>query len=110
MSEIAYTVKCAFTDEAVGEEWVAWLRGEHLAEVLEAGAEHASIVKLDTDESDGDRGAHYEVRYRFPSREIFNAYEKQHAPRLREKGLERFPLDRGLKYERSTGEIIAERH
>lgn len=98
---IAYTVRCTFTDAAVADEWIDWLRAEHLKDVLDGGADEATVVRLD------GRPTVCEVIYRFGSREVFDAYERDHAPRLRAEGLARFPLDRGLAYERSVGEIVA---
>lgn len=96
----AYTVACEFTDPAVAEEWLQWLREEHLADVLGAGASAAEVVRLD------GSPVRIEVRYRFHSRAAFEVYERDHAPRLRAEGLRRFPLERGLTYTRSTGEIV----
>ncbi|PJF24091.1 MAG: DUF4286 domain-containing protein, partial [Phototrophicales bacterium] len=35
---ISYSVICTFNDAATAQEWIAWLRDEHLAEVCAAGA------------------------------------------------------------------------
>ena len=100
MSEIAYTVACTFTDPEVAEAWVAWLRDGHLADVCAGGAIDARAVKMDGPQ------IRYEARYRFASRQAFDAYERDHAPRLREEGLAKFPLELGLTYERTVGEIL----
>jgi hypothetical protein len=99
---IAYTVSCTFTDAAVGDEWIAWLRDEHLAEVRAAapGILDAEVIRFD------GTPLRCEVRYHFASREAFDAYERDHAPRLRAEGLKRFPPQRGLKYERTLGEVV----
>ena len=99
---IAYTVSCAFTDPAVAERWLGWLREGHLADVLAAGAESADAVRLDGEP------VTCQARYTFSSRAAFDAYERDHAPRLREEGLILFPLDLGLTYSRSIGEIVIE--
>jgi len=96
----AYTVRCAFTDPQVAEEWLAWMRDEHFADVIAAGAQRAELVRLDGDPIT------CECRYRFADRPAFERYEREQAPRLRAEGLERFPLDRGLTYSRSTGEVV----
>lgn len=100
---IAYTVTCTFDDPSVAVEWLDWLEIEHLADVCEAGALSADVVRLDGDP------VTCAVRYRFASREAFDAYERDHAPRLRAEGLERFPLERGLAYARSVGEVVLTR-
>lgn len=96
----AYTVGCSFSDPAVAEAWVGWLTGGHLAEVCAAGALDACLVKLD------GPPLRYEVRYHFADRAAFEAYEREHAPRLRAEGLARFPPEHGVAYARSTGEVM----
>ena len=98
-----YTVSCTFTDASVAERWLAWLRHPHLQDVLDAGATSARAVRLDTD---GE--VTIEVHYTFADRAAFEAYERDHAARLRAEGLEAFPLDLGLTYSRRTGEIVAQ--
>jgi hypothetical protein len=100
MASVAYTVTAEFTDAAVAEEWLRWLRGGHLLEVLAGGATTAEIIALD-----GPTPS-YEVRYRFPSREAFLCYEREHAPRLRAEGLRLFPPERGVTYRRSLGAVL----
>ena len=101
MPEIAYTVACTFTDPEVAERWADWLRDGHLADVCVAGAIDAQAVKIDGE------AIRYEARYRFASRSAFEAYERDHAPQLRAEGLQKFPLELGLTYERTVGEIVA---
>lgn len=96
----AYTVRCTFQNAALAEEWIDWLRAEHLADVIEAGAIDAEVVRLDATPIE------VEVRYHFASRDAFNQYEHEHAGRLRKEGLKRFPLDRGLSYHRAVGEVV----
>jgi hypothetical protein len=100
---VAYTVAAVFADAAVADEWLNWLRGGHLAQVIAAGATDAEVVELDS-----EQGRSFEVRYHFPSREVFAVYERDHAPRLREEGLRLFPTQRGVTYRRSMG-VVAQR-
>ena len=95
----AYPVRCEFRDPAVAEAWIGWMREEHFVDVIAAGAESAELVRLDGEP------VTCECRYRFSDRAAFERYEREEAPRLRAEGLERFPLDRGLTYTRTTGEI-----
>ena len=101
MTAFAYTVSCTFTDPAVADAWTQWLRDEHLADVCAGGAVAAEVVRLD------GTPLRTEVRYRFADRAAFERYEREHAPRLREEGLRKFPLELGLTYSRSTGELVA---
>ena len=68
-------VTVTLPDEAMARAFVAWLQGGHMADVLAGGASHAQIVAL-------DQPAHtFEIRYRFPSRESFERYDREFAPR-----------------------------
>ena len=95
-----YTVQATFTHENVAEDWVHWLKTGHCQAVLDSGATRVEVLKLD--------GAQlgFEVRYDFPTADLFAAYERDHAPRLRAEGLTLFPIERGVRYARSTGIII----
>ena len=97
----AYTVRCEFDDPAVAQRWLAWMEREHLADVCAAGALRAEVVKFD------GQPTCCEARYLFASRAAFQAYERDHAPRLRAEGLKRFPPELGLRYSRTTGEVEA---
>jgi hypothetical protein len=96
----AYSVMCTFEDPFVALEWIEWMKREHLQDVRTAGALQAHVVRFDGDP------CRCAAHYQFESREAFEAYERDHAPRLRRLGLEAFPLNRGLRYERSTGEVV----
>ena len=100
----SYTVACTFDDPRVADEWIAWLRDEHLADVCAAGAVDAEVIRCDA-AGEAGRKTRCEVRYHFASRAAFDAYVRDHAPRLREEGLKRFPPERGLVYQRSSGEV-----
>lgn len=97
---IAYTVRVHFENPDVRDRWVEWIESEHAGDVVAAGAESAEVVVHD----DCGYGCEAEVRYRFADRDAFEAYERDHAPRLRAESLEKFPLEGGMKYERTVGE------
>jgi len=101
-----YTVNCKFTSDDrhdVSASWLDWLKHGHIQDVVAGGASGAEIVRM----TSGENELVFEIRYRFPDHETFIAYETNHAPRLREEGLAKFPLKRGLSYERTTGELLA---
>lgn len=98
----SYTVIAVFDDRRIADEWIAWLRDEHLAEVCAAGALDAEVIRCD---AAPDGKTRCEVRYHFASREAFDAYVRDHAPRLRAEGVKRFPPERGIAYERATGDV-----
>jgi hypothetical protein len=95
---IAYSVTCEFDDVAARDDFARWLLDEHAGEVCAAGASDAEITNLD-----GSPPA-CEARYHFPSRAAFDAYLRDHAPRLREKGLAR--AAKGVRFRRSVGEVL----
>jgi hypothetical protein len=100
MSYVVYTVTVSFTGEDLVSQWIEWMEGGHVAEVLAGGATAAEIVRLDLPEPT------FDVHYRFPSREAFTAYERDHAPRLRAEGLRRFPVEKGVIYKRTLGTVV----
>ena len=95
-----YTVTLTFTDPSTAVKWLAWMRDEHAAQVVQAGAQNAEIIKID--------GVllRCEARYSFASRAEFDRYVRDHAQRLREEGLRHFPATHEIQYERSCGEVI----
>lgn len=103
MPTIAYTVIATFPDQETMDEYIAWLRDEHVERVIASGAQSATIIRLDrATEADPWR---VEVRYLFASRSNLDRYIGDHAPRLRAEGLARFPAERGLVFARTVGEV-----
>lgn len=103
MTKIAYTVRATIPNGSTRDVFVDWLTtGGHVAEVIAGGASSGDVCVL-------DRGANdpivVEIRYTFPDRPTFDAYERDHAPRLRQEGIEKFG-DSGITFERSVGEIV----
>lgn len=96
---LVYTVGVAFPDEATADRWRAWLRDGHVADVIAGGATSAEVMRV-------DGPLRLEVRYRFPDRDAFARYERDHAPRLRAEGRALFPPEQGIIYDRSTGELL----
>ena len=97
---VSYTVRCCFADSNVADRWLQWLVEEHIQDVLDAGATAAELFEMDSE------ARTFEIRYQFNSRDEFNFYEQHHAPRLREEGLRKFPLNLGLQYSRTIGETL----
>ena len=106
MPELSYTVCTTFTDARLATEWLRWLRGGHVAEVMAGGATDAEIIELDPPAGAEAGTRAFEVRYHFPSREHFARYEREHAPRLRAEGLKLFPVERGVSYRRTVGTVL----
>jgi hypothetical protein len=88
-----YSVRSTFTNAAVRADFIAWLKGGHLADVVRAGAIDAEIVEFDAvDGAIGD----VETRYHFASRAAFDAYASGPAVPLRAEGAAKFPPSRGI--------------
>jgi hypothetical protein len=100
MARVAYTVAVTFADRKMAKEWLSWLADGHIAKVLAAGASDAEVVFLEND------GLSFEIRYHFPSRGTFAAYQKEMGPRLRAEGLARFPEANGVTYRRTVGLVV----
>ncbi|HUN81816.1 MAG TPA: DUF4286 family protein, partial [Phycisphaerae bacterium] len=98
LASFFYEVLATARDESSGRAWAEWLLSKHLADVIAAGAMSARLVKLD------EPARTYAAQYEFESREAFDRYVRDHAPRLRAEGIELFG-DR-LMYTRRTGEIL----
>ncbi len=96
--EIEYIVRCELDDLALRAAFEEWLTSGHARDVCEAGALRADVLRLD------GQPPRVEVRYLFASREAFAAYERDHAPRLRREGRERFPT--GVRMERVTARVL----
>lgn len=109
-AQFLYSVRSTFTNRAVREEFIAWLAGGHLADVVRAGALDAELVELvELVDSVGlapPEGAgtgatpdvipDIETRYHFASREAFEAYASGPAIPLRAEGAAKFPPERGI--------------
>lgn len=71
------------------EAWVKWMKEEHMPELMQTGlfADSRLYQLLDIDEEDG---LTYAAQYFCNNMEDYNRYIAEHAPAMREKGLERF--------------------
>lgn len=71
-------------DTAVAEEWLQWLKEEHIPEIINSGCfTHANILELlETDNTDGPT---YAVQYFAESKALYNLYIEKFAPVMREK-------------------------
>ncbi len=73
---------------AIEKEWLAWLREEHLPEVMARGKfTHHRLCRLLLDEPDG---VTYAIQLFCPDFATFRRFEEEDAPALRDKAAERF--------------------
>ncbi len=87
---LAYTVIATLRDEATAAEYIAWLKGGHIQAVVDGGAIEGSVIRIE----DPSSPVQVESRYLFRSREDYDRYLRDYAPRLRAEGLARFGPDR----------------
>lgn len=95
-------VVATLPDAATEREYIAWLEDGHVDAVIGHGAHSAMIVRLEP----AAARPRVMTQYIFPTRELFDRYVVQFAPALRADGLKRFPPERGITFERTTGEIV----
>ncbi len=92
-------------DETVHDEWLEWMKTEHIPQVLATGKfKEAKLTKVLIEEEKG--GMTYSTQFRAFSRESLDSYYKQDADLLRTEGLKRF-ADKMLAF-RTELEIIDE--
>lgn len=109
MNAVLYEVTATFHDPTVVDAWVAWMLHEHLADVLAAGARRAALIRLDSPaDATPEPPPVFLASYEFPSREAFDRYLRDHAPRLREEGRRRFP-PHAVTYTRRSGQVLTAR-
>lgn len=99
----AYVVRCTFEDAHTRDVFFGWLRDRHVGDVIASGALDGEIVLVDSPTAT-------EVRYRFASREAYNAYEQGPATARRQEGLDALAKlgvapDRGVVFTRWTGVV-----
>ena len=76
-------------DKAIEEEWVDWMKNEHIPEVLSTGIflSHKFYKVLSHDD---DQSVSYCIQYFTTDIEKFNLYLKDHAPTLIEKHMTKY--------------------
>ncbi|MGH7245139.1 MAG: DUF4286 family protein [Phycisphaerales bacterium] len=104
MSAIAYTVFATLPDEPTAREYIGWLEGGHIAQVIQGGATAAQIIRVQSTAET----IQLEIRYLFPNQQVFDRYVAEVAPALRADGLRRFPPERGIRFERRSGLIVSD--
>ena len=92
-------------EESVHDEWLEWMKTEHIPKVLGTGKfEKATFSQVLVEEDMG--GKTYSIQYRSYSREALDAYYKEDADKLRQEGLKKF-ADKMLAF-RTELEIVDE--
>ena len=88
MSEVIYNVTVKVS-KAIAEEWLVWLRDEHVPEVVNTGCfSSARIVQLM--EVEEDEGPTYAIQYTAPDEQQYQRYISDFATSMREKSFEKW--------------------
>ena len=104
LQTLEYMVTAVLPDEDTRKAYVTWMQSGHLDHrSSREGPDSAKLVAVD------DPAQPLEVCsiYTFLSREAFDVYLRDHAPRLRAEGLSRFGPQTGVKFRRQVGTILA---
>ena len=76
-------------DQSIAEEWLIWLKEEHIPEVIATGCfTHATILRLmEVDETDGPT---YAVQYHAESIALYNQYIRKFSDEMRKTGMDKW--------------------
>lgn len=85
---IIYNVTIKVNPE-VAEAWLAWMKQEHLDEMMGTGLFTDYRLARLMEQEEGD-GITYVVQYHCDSLEHYESYLKEHADKMRQKGLDKF--------------------
>ena len=92
-------------DETVHDEWLDWMRNEHIPEMLKTGKfSKAMMSRVDINEDMG--GITYAVQYTTDSKDMLEKYYREDAEKLRSEALKRF-ADKFVAF-RTELEIVEE--
>lgn len=76
-------------DESIHDEWLSWMKGIHIPEVLETGKFLKAIMSEVLVKEDMG-GITYSVQYTCESKELLINYYEKDAPRLRQATFDKF--------------------
>ena len=88
MAAVIYNVTVKIASD-IQDEWVAWMMSEHIPEVM-ATACFGSYRLLHLEGYDDEEGFTYAVQYHCPNLDLFDIYQKEHAPDLQHKHKARY--------------------
>ncbi|MBK7433138.1 MAG: DUF4286 family protein [Chitinophagaceae bacterium] len=75
--------------DAIKDEWLNWLKEEHLPEVLGTGCFSGATI-LQILELDNTEGPTYAIQYRAESKALYNRYIEQFADDMRQRSYEKW--------------------
>lgn len=80
---IIYSVTVSI-DTAIEANWVAWMRTQHIPDVMDTGCFLAAHFQRLVDPAPEDGVSTFNIQYECMSMEAYEAYAELHAPRLQE--------------------------
>ncbi|MDW8286962.1 MAG: DUF4286 family protein [Flammeovirgaceae bacterium] len=100
---IVYNVTVS-VDTSVVEEWLQWMRGEHIPEVMATGCfEQYKLLKV-LEDAPNPMSVTFAIQYHVADLTTLDSYLKHHAPSLRAKHQEKFQ-DKALAFRTVLKEI-----
>lgn len=84
---ILYNVTVSI-DPAVSDDWLDWMRKQHIPDVMATGCFIESRISRVHGEEDG--GMTFAITYLSPDQQKLNEYREVHAPRLQKDHSERY--------------------
>lgn len=106
MPVIVYTVRATCRDVLQRGRFLSWLAPDHLLQVKAGGATSIRVILPEREHDSAP--AVVETHYVFPSRKVFDAYLRDHAPALRADALRQFPPESGVTFTRQVAELAWE--
>lgn len=76
-------------EEAIHEQWLQWLKEEHIPDVIATGCfTRATVLRLlETDDSEGPT---YAIQYFAESKANYNRYIEKFAPEMRQRSFDKW--------------------
>lgn len=88
MPTLIYNVTVKIS-EPIREEWLAWMRSEHIPDVM-ATACFKAFRLMHLEGYDDEEGITFAVQYTCPNEELLEIYLREHAPGLQKKHQQKF--------------------
>ncbi|MFN5415480.1 MAG: DUF4286 family protein [Flavobacteriia bacterium] len=84
---ILYNVTISI-DPQIQEDWMDWMRKEHIPEVL--ATQCFTEARLSRIQGEEEGGVTFSVMYFSPSEDLYTKYKAEHAPLLQQKHTEKY--------------------
>lgn len=84
-----YSVTITVSDD-IAEEYIRWIKETHIQEVLSTGCFTKGLLSRVHSEHISEGFQSFNTQYFAETRELLDRYYKEFAPKLREKGLQKF--------------------